>query len=622
MVSEFLNFIDNVDEENENNVLVDYNSSFTLSLKNLRKSILFFREILKEAGIQMNDKVCLFAENHPNYLLFEQTILSLNAICVPRGSKNPLSDLEYIYKNSCSIAIITDSANVVNYFASISNASEFSNSPKLILYFGNEEHLLTQDSKILKYSDFDLSKQVDDSPLAHKTDNDEDQLSFILYTSGTSGFPKGAMIKTSSVNHQIRALKERWKLDLGKTYLCLHPLWHSGPKIFNMFFISAGCNVVYTSFKSFIESIKKISPDYFHLVPKAIYCIYEEYKNIISQNNFLYKSIFNFLFPISLQYKKSLRFIKNEDAILHIPKLVDYIKAYSVILFAHPLHIIANNIFYKSLRRKILKDQSEISTGAAKLFGHVEDFFDVIGIKIIGGYGLTESSPLLTCDNLEKHKYYSTGYPLIETEIKVVDPVSFENLGKNKIGMILAKGPQIMAGYYNNEEATKKVILPDGFLKTGDLGWLSDDNHLTITSRYDDVVVLSNGLNIDVIYIEEECMKSSFVNQIILIGNGRDCISALCSLNETNYNEWCTKNKVKNILPNENCEFKEYIIAHLNEIISKRKNFVPYESIKNIFFTAEPFSNENGLATSTLKLKRTQIYRFYKKQIDMMYNDY
>lgn len=614
MKIDFFKFIDDIKDGNKN-YLIDENSGYTLSFSQLKRNILFFRFILKNAGVEAVEKICLFAENHPNYTVFEQAILSANAVCVPRGAKSPLSELEYIYKDSDSRAIITNNAQVVNHFASIDNL-------KFILYFGDEENLLPKNlkgPKILKYSDFDFSQQIDESPLFDETD--ENQIAFILYTSGTSGFPKGAMIKASSINYEIKALGERFRIDSGKTSLCVHPLWHSGARIYNLLFIQSGCDVIYTSFKNYIQSIKKYSPEYLQCVPKSIYTIYEEYKNIISKFNILHKLVFKFCFLLSLRYRKAIRLVRGQNAILPKPNFIYYIQAFINIPILHFPHIFITKFLYPDFRRKLLKDDSIIFTGAAKLSHLVEDFFDVIGIKIIGSYGLTEASPLLTHDKSENQKYYASGFPLMNTEIKIVNPNTFEDLGTNKAGVILAKGPQIMEGYHNKEEDTKKVFLPDGFLKTGDLGWLSDDNYLIVISRYDDTIVLSNGLNVDTSYIEEECEESDFVNQIVLVGNGRPYISALCSINEDNYKNWCAKNKFEKISPNKNSKFKEYLLSHLNEIISKRKNFVPYEKIKNIFFVDEPFSIQNGLMTNTSKLKRVEINKVYMKQIDVMYNN-
>lgn len=605
-----------IDELNKNNFLLDDSTEYSLSAAELKKHILFFSSILEKTGVKSGDKICLFAENHPKYVIFEQAILNTGGICVPRGSKNPVSELEYIYINSDSNGIITDSIEIASYFISLDKSGTIN--LNFIFYYGNEENLLPQSNKILKYSGFDLSKDIAESDIL--SENKEDSPAFILYTSGTSGFPKGVVLKKSSINHQIEALKERVKINSGKTFLCLHPLWHSGPRIYNMLFLSSGCNVVYTSFKNYIESIKKYSPDYLHSVPKAVYAIYDEYKKNLSKSNILYKSIFKLFFSMSLKYRKSVRILKSQSAILPEINFVDYLSAFIFAFTLYFAHIFAKKIFYVNFRRKILKDNVIIFTGAAKLSDYVQDWFDVFGVKILGGYGLTETSPLLTHDNLANQKYYSAGFPLKDTEVKIVNPETFEDIGKNKIGMIIAKGPQVMVGYYNNKSATDSIMLPDGFLITGDLGWLTKDNHIVIISRYDDTIVLSNGSNVSTLCIEEECLKSPFVNQIVLVGHSRLYISALCHINENEYLNWCKNNKMSESSVNKNQEFKNYFLSHLNEIISKRKNFVPYEKIKDVFFVSEPFSAENNLMTNTSKLRRNEINKYYNNQIDVLYN--
>lgn len=612
MVIEFLKFLNRLEGKHAKTCLIDESTGYTLSVNQLKEQIMFFGSVLQKNGINSKDKVCLFAENHPNYTVFEQAILSINAVCVPRGGKTPLSELEYIYQDSDSIAIITDSAYVVSHFLSSNNENL-----KFILYFGNEENNLADNPKVLKYSDFVISNP----PGSIETEDEEDQLAFILYTSGTSGFPKGAMINSSAIDYEIKALQERFEIKPKTTSVCVHPLWHSGARIYNLLFLQSGCNVVYTPFKNYIQTIKKYSPDYLQCVPKSIYCIYEEYRNNISEFNVLYKSIFKFYLYLSLNYRNALRLLKKQNAVLSEQKCTDYIQAYLKVILLYLANYFAKRVLFSRLRNKILKDNAVIFTGAAKLSDAVQDFFDAIDIKIIGSYGLTEASPLLVHDKIDSLKYYSSGFPLMDTDIKIVDPNTLEKLGPTKVGMILAKGSQIMQGYYKKEEETNKILMPDGYLKTGDLGWLTADNYLTVISRYDDTIVLSNGLNIDSVYIEEQCLKSTFIEQIVIVGNARLYLSALCKLNEDEYIRWCKQKNLQTLKPNENKEFKEHLLTNLNELISQRKNFVPYEKIKNIFFVDDSCSFENGLMTNTGKLKRIEINKLYAKQIEMMYNN-
>lgn len=594
--------------------LVDEETGYSLNYFELNDSIKDIAKVLQSFGIQKNDKVSLFAENHPRWVVIDQAIMATGATSVVRGSLVPVFELEHIYKHSDSILFIADSLELINHFLPILKEQK----TKSIIYIGTEEFPLPSDLEfpVLTYQEaINLSKEMTFKPVEILSED----IATIVYTSGTSGMPKGAMLSHSNMMSQIYDCNKRIGFEERKTFVGVLPLWHVGPRAYDYYFLSIGSKIVYTKYKNYIETLKKYRPDYTNCVPKVINLIYEEFQEEISKKNVFYKFIFELAFFASVRMKKTRRAIENTCINHQNPNVSKVIRAFLNKILLSPLHKLFKIIFYNDLRRKILKDNIIMMSGAATLARNVEDFFDVFEVPILIGYGLTESSPLLTHSSIEYKKYYSVGRPFDDTEIKIVNIDTHKDLGKNKKGLVIARGPQIMQGYYKNPEETAKVILEDGFLVTGDRGWLTEDNYLVITGRYKDVIVLSNGESIEPISLEQACLENPIVNQIIFSGQDKPYLTALVVLNQSEVESWAKKRNISENKMLENKLFKQDLINDLNKKLADRDNYRHFEKLKNISFLIEPFTAENGLMTFTSKLKRVKIYEKYNDLIERMY---
>ena len=186
-------------------------------------------------------------------------------------------------------------------------------------------------------------------------------------------------------------------------------------------------------------------------------------------------------------------------------------------------------------------------------------------------------------------------------------------------GLLLLKGPEILKKYYNNEEATKKTITPDGWLITGDLAFAYPDDYLVILSRFDDVIVMMNGYNVYAPPIQDQINASPFVKQSVVVGQAKPYLAAIISLDKNAYKNWCKENSVEEISPNKNEKFKEFLLKNINDLISKKTYYKYYEKIKYVYLLDEEFSVENGTLTNTLKVKYRKVCELYKNQIDNLY---
>lgn len=594
---------------NKINRIIDFKSGLSITTEQIEGLSDFLSDVLNSKGINENDKISLFAENSPYWIVFEKTIQKANAISVLRGSSCPFAELDYIYDNSDSVAVITDSADIVRFFVN--------KELKFIIYYGEENIAEISSEKVLQYTNEALSSIKPDFSSPKKIP--EDKIASILYTSGTSGKPKGVVLKNSSFLYQIEELKKCIPINGNGCTVSVLPIWHSGPKIYNSFFYESGLNIVFAPFEDYFSALKEYQPSYLHCVPRVLSAIKNKYLDIASKKNIAYKLGFNLFYPISHKYKKTFR--KNRNGYTNSSNNKNIFSVLTELLLYLPDKF-AETIFYKPLTKFIFNNTPVIITGGARIQEHLLDFFDVMNIKIICGYGLTETAPLVTHDLIADTKFYSSGYPFEGTEIKILDIDTNEEIKNGESGIIAVKGPQLMLEYYNNNTATNDVFTKDGFLKTGDVGFISKEGFLTVVCRYDDVAALLNGINIELPPLEDECKKLNWVNDIIIIGDGLPFLVSIININQIYYEEWCKNNNISKY-PNKNNhnEFKSFILSELNKQLSKRETFQKYDKIKNIFFSNETFANNSKFTTNTSKIKRNKIVEYYKSEIINMYKE-
>ncbi len=564
--------------------------------------VCFLAEFISKLGLKRFDHVALFAVNTPQWLIIEQAVITLGGVVVSKSSEINIDELEYVFNNSDSVALITDNSSVVSYLSK--NNPAFLDKIKFIIYMGSDE--IINNSKIYKLADI-LSGLNENYQV--KTDWEEipDDIAYINYTSGTSSSPKGAMLPNNGMSYVVEELQKFNDIETGKTFVVTFPLSSAGGKSFNLLCLSKGCRIVYTPYKEFYETIQKFQPDYLHCAPKIIQTMHSKLMAEVK-----HKSFFNFVYNISYFILNFERKYIYKNKMLFTKKIIDSIK------------LLLDRKIYKKIRNTLLKDETIVFVGSAHLAKPLEDFLQIMDIKHIQHYGLTETTGLDVSNTLESQKKhpYTVGIPFSKTVLRIINPETGEKMPNGEIGLITLQGVEILKEYYKNKEATEKAILNEHFLNTGDLGYLDKDGYLIVLSRYDDVIVMSNGYNVYTPLLENEVKDSEYIKQIVIAGHGKPYLTAIISLNNDKYKEWCSQNNTTgNIEPNENKKFKEFLIEHLNEKIKRKNNHKYYEKLKNIWFINDEFTFENGLLTGTLKLKYKKVINKYQKEIDRMYED-
>ena len=565
----------------------------------------------KKYGLAKGDVVTLISENSPRWLIADQGLMRMGAINAVRGINSPPVELNYIVKHSNSVGLIVESKET---WLKLNNKEELKKRMKFIINLEDEkfEGLISWSQFISKGENQDYEEDIQE-----KNNFQINDVATILYTSGTTGKPKGVPLTHANFLHQIINLAYIADPKTGTSVLSVLPIWHSYERSAEYFFFSCGCTQYYTVPKFLKDDIKQIKPVVMATVPRLWEAIHDGFFQALKKMPLKKQKLLKFLIKNSSVFKKNLRKVRNIDinnlaVIAKIPLLASLIARF-------PLHKLSTIILWPNILRQLCGEKLKFPiNGGGALPEHVDLFFESLGIDVLVGYGLTETSPVLTCRTRELNVRGSSGQPLEFTEIKIVNEDKKKILKFREIGKILVKGPQVMKGYLNNDLATKDVLSKDGWFDTGDLGFLIPNGSLFITGRAKDTIVLSSGENIEPNPLETEILSSEFINQVQLVGQDKKCLTALVVPNtELVENKFLEKDLAK---LNLNKNIGRFFKSQINSLLKSRVGSRSEEQILGCYFV-DAFTLENGLLTQTLKQKRKEIEKLYRLQIENMYEN-
>lgn len=562
--------------------LASENQKIEISYSNLYKYICSCGALLQKLGLEREDKVCLFAENSPEWVIADVGIMIAGGICVPRQTEN-FSELSYIYQNSDASVLISDKIETINKILENFPKTKFA------IYIGNQDIILNEkdSDKIIKYN---LFEKLPDSMTLSKPDISPLDTALIIYTSGTSGEPKGVLFTHKNLAFIIQHYIPKNIMFNSGINICTLPLWHTGIRSFTYHSLYNGVKIIFTEYSNYTKTLRKYKSNLFIFVPKLMILVYNEFQNIISQKNVLYQKLFKYFYKFS-----TLRYSTEKN--LLIPIIMDFL-GYIFI--------------YKQLKNFLMNEKSLIEVTGAMIDEKSELFFKVLRTNLFNFFGSTEANTGISIYyNCNKVSAGSIGkcFPYIMLKLISVDTEE-EITTPNTVGRIFIKSEYQTTGYYNNAEATAKLITEDGYLETGDMGYLDSDKNLFITGRYKDMIVLNNGENIEPASIENLCRQSKYIKQIIYIGHGKPYLSAIVLPDYQN----CDKNMAE-------AQLKEFLTDEINKIAVSREHFKWIERVRNVLLINEDFSVENECLTKSLKIRRFKICEKYADEIEKLYNE-
>ncbi|XP_019179885.1 PREDICTED: probable acyl-activating enzyme 16, chloroplastic isoform X2 [Ipomoea nil] len=623
--------------------LVDpyHNPPTNMSYKQLEKEIVSFAEGLRVVGLKPDEKIALFADNSCRWLVADQGIMTTGAINVVRGSRSSVEELLQIYNHSDSVALAVDNPELYSQIAE--SFQSRANVRFVILLWGEKSSItskVTDGLPIYSYTEIlDLGNESH-MALIHPQEArhqyvyepiNSDDVATLVYTSGTTGNPKGVMLTHKNLLHQVMSFSDPVPVKPGDRFLSILPPWHVYERACEYFILTSGSEQIYTTVKNLKVDLKCYQPHYLVSVPLVFETLYSGILKQINTSSTPRKLIALLFLRISLVYKEAKRIYegkcltKDPKQPSYIVSVLDWLWARAIAALLWPLHRLAKKLVYSKIHSNIGISKAGIN-GGGSLSPHVDKFFEAIGITVQNGYGLTESSPVVSCRQPNYNILGSVGHPIQYTEIKVVDDETGEVLSPGSKGLVKVKGPQVMKGYYKNPMATKQAIDENGWLNTGDLGWIvphhsvgrsrNSSGVIVLEGRAKDTIVLSSGENVEPSEIEEAAMGSNLIQQIVVIGQDKRRLGAIVVPRKE---EVLFAAKQLSVIDSNATEVsEEKTVTILHEELRKWTAGCMFQ-VGPILIVDEPFTIDNGLLTPTMKVKRDRVADLYKEQIDNLY---
>jgi long-chain acyl-CoA synthetase len=463
-------------------------------------------------------------------------------------------------------------------------------------------------------------------------------LATLLYTSGTTGKPKGVMLTHGNLLHQVTTFGAVLVPQAGDRVLSILPSWHAYERSVEYFILSQGCTQIYTNIRNVKKDLREFKPQLMVGVPRVWESIYEGVqKQFREQPESKQRLVQNFL-SLSQRYIEAHRLAQGLSLDSLNPSPVQRLNASVQAASLWPVHRLADKLVYQKVREATGGQIKWLISGGGSLARHLDDFFEIIGVEVLVGYGLTETSPVTNVRRPWRNLRYSSGPSMSETEIRIVDLETRQPLPQGQQGLVTVRGPQVMKGYYKNPDATAKAIDSEGWFDTGDLGWLTPQNDLVLTGRAKDTIVLSNGENIEPQPIEDACLRSPYIDQIMLVGQDERSLGALIVPNLEALKQWAASQNLHLRLPEsipgqpdaptdefrtaidlDSKEIQGLLRSELNREVQNRPGYRPDDRIGSFKLILEPFSQENGMMTQTLKIRRPVVAERYRDIINAMF---
>lgn len=573
-------------------------------------------------GVRPGDKVFLLSDNRPEWLIADFGILTIGAINVSRGTDSTAVEIEYIINHSAARAVFVENLEQLKKLEAL--RPNLPSVQFVILIQTCEEQL---PPGVVRFHDLlllgkDLLEKEPNCIETRLSAVKAEDLATLVYTSGTTGPPKGVMLTHRNILSNIEASLSVIAIDSDDRLLSILPSWHMLERTVEYIIVCQGACLVYTSPRTMREDLLYAQPTYVLGVPRIWETFYQNVMRKIQEGSALRRMIVSLLFSAGMRYTKAARTLRDEfpqfGPITSIRRFSGRMRAALTRALLTPFFVVGERMVFRRIRSATGGKLKAAISGGGSFPLYLDDFYETVGITVINGYGLTETAPVVSLRPLQHNVRGTVGLPIPQTELKVVNEEGKE-VPRGTQGTIWVKGPQVMQGYYRNPEATSMAMKEGGWLDTGDLGRLTTHGDLAITGRAKDTIVLLGGENIEPEPIETALKSCEHIENVMVVGQDRKYLTALIvpqrHLRDTSLGvkRECNQSFAK----------QPAVIALIRKEITSRINpdrgFKPIERIIKFTLLDDEWTKESGFLTPTLKLKRNLITEHYRDVIDRMY---
>jgi long-chain acyl-CoA synthetase len=541
-----------------------------------------WQDAMMQEGLVSGDRVAVMMRNCCEWVMFDQAALALGLVTVPIYADDRGGNVAYILRDSGSRLLV------------IGGQEEWERIEPVLQEMPNVQRIVSSKPLSGKVADSRVGMLADWLPAQagplRQSGADGGELASIVYTSGTTGFPKGVMLSHRNMLSNAEAAARQVDLGESDTALSFLPLSHTLERTVGYYLaIMVGMKTAYARSTALLaEDLLTVRPSVLVSVPRIYERVYAKVMAGLEQKSPLAKRLFHTAVEVGWR-----RFLYQQRR-----------AGWSLSLLLWPLleRLVASKITSRLGGRL----RVAVSGGAA-LVPRISRAFIGLGVPILQGYGLTESSPIITCNRLRDNLPESVGLVVDGVEVKIGEDEE-----------LLARGPNIMLGYWNNREASGRVVDAEGWLHSGDKARIDEQGHIYITGRIKEIIVLSNGEKVSPADMEMAITMDPLIEQVMVVGEQKPFLSAICILDPTYWEEFASTIGIdpdqSRVL--ERSEVENAVLARIAEHV---KMFPGYARILRVHLSLEPWSVENGMLTPTLKLKRAKVLEKLAEPVGKLY---
>jgi long-chain acyl-CoA synthetase len=556
----------------------------------IHEKVLGIFENYQKMGISQGDRVCILSQTRSEWNIADMANLCSGVITVPIYQSNTLEDVAYLLEHSTPKLVFAEDESQVN---KLQEAFKITKHPVPVVFFDSS----TPSKEGLTLISFDQFSRMTGNPKSSQElkqiaqSLSPDSVATIVYTSGTTGKPKGVVLSHSNVAAELRAIIETFDLSAEDRALSFLPLAHILGRVESLTGIFAGWQTAFAeSLNTLSQNLMEVRPTILISVPRIYEKVYSKIQNDVASAPALKQRIFNWSVGIGRQIAR----LRSEQKPIPLPLSAKY--------------QIADRLVFSKVKSKMGGRIKMTVSGGAPLAAELCEFFHACGIKILEGYGLTETSAACAVNLVDDYRFGTVGKPLGDSEFKIAPD-----------GEIMVRGSVVFKEYYRDAESTKTVITPDGWFMTGDIGEITERGFLKITDRKKEIIVTSAGKNIAPQKIENLLKSHRFISQAMVCGDKQKYLGALITLNQEDLTQWAKSSGIA-FANYDELLAKDTVVDLIAEKVKLVNSHLPsFETIKKFKILPREFTIESGELTPSLKLKRKVVMSKYQHLVDELF---
>ena len=591
-----------------------------------------FGAALLSLGIQRGDPIGLISDNRAEWLYVDLGIMNIGAVDVPRGCDATPIDLEKILSITEAKYSVVENNSQVTKLLSLKEKL-----PALKTIISIESDIKPENQEAAKAAGVtlllyeEMIKAGQKWRIENKGKVEEelekgkgDDLATIIFTSGTTGTPKGVMLTHHNFLAQLDEIPERIFLNPGEKALSVLPVWHVFEREVEYVILIQGACLCYSKpvGSILLADFKTLNPHILPAVPRVFEAVYDGITKKMRKTGGIVLAMFNFFVRVAKIQKAMSRLMFNKNAC--------YTRYYPVFWWIvclipwtllWPVYGLGNLLVFRKIKSMLGTNFRAGVAGGGAFPKFIDEFFWAIGVQIVEGYGLTETAPIVAVRPMADPIFRTIGSPIRGIEARIVDPQDGFVLGRCKEGVLQVKGPTVMKGYYKRPDLTAKVLSEDGWLDTGDLAIMTIHNELWIQVRIKDTIVLRGCENLEPLPIETKLSESRYIKQAVVVGQDQRYLAALILVDEDEVKNYAAFNGIQydtyeNLLESE--VIQKLYETEIANLISAKNGFKMFERISKFSLITKPF--EVGVELSAKQeIMRFRINDLYKDKINAMF---